>query len=223
MGDIWVYKNPQSHTCIEAMSKLFEGLQAGETVEACITRAPPSEGQRTMTEVHNYLSSCKTWAAVHGWDDEVEYTINHPLGDVYAYDTKSTGTRLRTIEYNESSFKASCDGADACVLIRRVLEQPVDDVAITTKRFSWVKVMNVKRFFYESARSSFVYKLVVLWQGATKDEAKARGPDFQLFLETRDRAKMTAFPAQSLVSFMEKTLDVVSDGKRRVLNITSAP
>ena len=220
MGDTWVYKDPQSHPCIDAMSKLFEGLEPGETVEACINTDPGADGYQTMTEVHNHLSSCKTWAAVHGWDDEVEYTINHPLGDVYAYDTKSTGTRLRTIDYKQPSFEATCEGKSACVLIRRVSERPVNDVDITTKRFSWVKVMNVKRFFYESARSSFVYKLVVLWQGATKEEAKQQGPDFKLLLETRDHAKMTAFPAQGLVSFMEKTLDVVSDGSRRALRVT---
>lgn len=221
MGETWVYKDPQSHTCIEAMSRLFEGLQAGETVEARITRAPGADGYETMTEVHNHLTSCRTWAAVHGWDDEVEYTINHPLGDVYAYDTKSTGTRLRTIDYKEPSFRATCDGTAASVLIRRVSEQPVDDVDITTTRFSWVKVMNVKRFFYESSRSSFVYKLVVLWQGATKEEAKQQGPEFKLFLETNDHAKMTTFPAQSLVSFMEKTLDVVSNGRRCVFDVTT--
>lgn len=222
MEDAWVYKDPQSHACIEAMSRLFEGLQAGETVEACITTtSPAADGYQAMTQVHNYLSSCRTWAAVHGWDDEVEYTINHPLGDVYAYDTKSTGTRLRTIDHKEPSFRATCDGGPPSVCVRRVSERPVDDVDITTTRFSWVKVMNVKRFFYESSRSSFVYKLVVLWEGATKEEAKQQGPEFKLFLESNDQAKMTACPAQSLVSLMEKTLDVVSDARRCVFDVTT--
>lgn len=220
MAETLVYRDHESHTCIAAMSKLFEGLGPGESVQATVTRDPRREAYESITEVHNNLSSCRTWSKVQGWDEEVEYTINHPSGDVYAYDTKSTGTRLRTIDHKQGSFRAQCVDESASAVIRRVTEQPIEYIDFSTTRFSWVKVMNVKRFFYESARSSFVYRLVVQWEGATKEVAKENGMQFKIYLETNDHSKMSGVPPQSVVSFMEKTLDLLSDGRRHIVNVS---
>ncbi|CAN0048875.1 unnamed protein product [Scytosiphon promiscuus] len=62
--------------------------------------------------------------------------------------------------------------------------------------------MNVKRFHYESDRSSFVYRLVVQRERVTKDAAKANGMKFNIYLETSDHTKMGDCPQSGLVSFM---------------------
>lgn len=206
-----VYENPGSHACIRAMSPLFRGLGKKETVQALVSSVVGKNGYESITQVHNNLSSCNTWSKVQDWSEEVEYTITHPRGDVYAYDTKSTGTRLRTIETKDRSFLCTCQDGKTSACVRRIAEKEVDHIDFSTTRFSWVKVMNVKRFFYESARSSFVYRLVVLWEGVTKDEAKRNGIHFKMYLETNDAAKLSGCPEQSLVSFMEKTIDLLSN------------
>lgn len=218
MEDPLTYKDTTSHRCISSMSSLFEGLGSGEFVQASVLKNS-DYGYEAITRVHNHLHSCRSWVKVQDWDEEVEYTINHPSGDVYAYDTKSTGTRLRTITPKDAAFEAFGPDGRSCAVFRTIVEEPVDHIDFTTTRFSWVKVMNVKRFYYETARSSFVYRLVVRWEGETKDAAKENGMQFGIYLETNDASKMGEFPEQSCVSFMEKTLDLLSGDSRHVLEI----
>lgn len=216
------YESPNSHACIREMAVLFRGLDKMETVQAMVSIVVGKCGYESITEVHNNLVSCNTWSRVQDWSEEVEYTITHPDGDVYAYDTKATGTRLRTVDTKDPSFRCLCRDNRNSAEIKRIVEKEVDYLDFSTTRFSRIKVMNVKRFFYESARSSFVYRLVVEWEGSSKDDAKASGPSFKIYLETNDALKLNASPEQSLVSFMEKTLDLLSKENRQALIVEHA-
>ena len=214
-----VYQGPQSNLCIEALStELFQDLSKGEYVQASVQHTPEGVDYGGITHANNSLSSCTQWSNVQDWETEVEYRIDHPRGDVLAVETKSTGARLRTIDHKGAPFQARAgDGASA--VIRRVVEMPATHVDFNTTRFSSVKIMRVKRFYYESERSSFVYRLVVQWEGVTKQEAEANGAKFKIYLETNHYAKMCAHPQGGCVSFMEKILDLLSGGQRREVTI----
>lgn len=210
-----VYQGPQSNLCIDAMSKeLFEGLDKGEIVQAAVERASGDVDHQWIDAINNNLSTCTAWSRVQDWEVEVEYKIDHPQGHVFAVETKTSGARMRKVDHKGVPFQARA--GDGCLAtIRRVVEEPVDGIDFNNTRFSSVKITNVKRFYYESQRSSIVYRLVVQWQGVTKDEAQANGPVFKIYLETNDHAKMAVCPQSGCVSFMEKMLDLLTIGQRR--------
>lgn len=211
------YSDHRSHDCISKVSTLFDGIAAGDVVQAEIFKRANPISYESISEVHNYLHSSNSWVKVQGWEDEVEYTISNPNGDVLAYDTAHGSTRLRVITSGDKCFSGVCGNGTSSAIFRRVVESEVREIDFNMERFSHVKVMKVKRFFYETARSSFIYRLVILWEGETVEVAKASLPKFMVFLETNDACKMGRVPEQSCVSFMEKTLDLLSEGARCVL------
>ncbi len=211
-----IYKNAKSNYAIEDISKLFSDMNKNEHVEANIMKGGKSISYDWVTHIHNYLHSSKSWVKVQDWSEEVEYTIPHPYGDIYAYDTKhDNGTRLRRLEKMDPSFTGESSDGMSSVDLSRVIEKDVGGIDFNSTRYSWVKVMNVKRFFYETERSSFVYRIVVKWEGETKDIAKASQVQFNVYLQTNDHVKSKKSPLRSCVSFMEKVLDLLADTKTR--------
>lgn len=215
------YKSIQEETCVSRVSQLFQALGNRERVFASLTTGDSGGvSADCMMAIHNHLDSSKMWAKVVPWVTEVEYTIPHPGGDITAFDTNSGGeaklsrnsvVRLITATPGEkdSSWKIS---------LTRTSSQPSDKMDFNTTRFSWVKVMNMKRFYYETDRSSWVFKLVVSWEGVTKEDAKASGKKYLVYVETDDIVKTSANPSYSAASFLDKILDIISlEGRRQTL------
>lgn len=178
-----------------------------------------------MMAIHNHLDSATMWKKKDPWVTEVEYTIPHPHGDVTAFDTSSGADATLTRNTVVLSMTGSCAKNERWgIFLQRVSAQPSDKMDMNTQRYSRVKVMNVKRFFYETDRSSWVFKLVVSWEGSSKEDAKASSRRYFVYVEShRDHhMKTSTNPAYSAASFLDKILDIISlDGRRQILTLAT--
>ena len=216
------YKTFSEQNCVGDVSQMFHKLGNKERVSASLAYPENSENgvsSSCMMAIHNYLDSSSIWKKTIPWATEVEYTIPHPGGDITAFDTNS-GADAELSRQSVVRFLAGSCAADEKwkILLTRMSAQPFDRMDFNTSRFSWVKVMNTKRFYYETARSSWVFKLVVSWEGVTKEDAKSGAKKYFVCVETNDNVKTSSNPTYSAASFLDKVLDIVSlDGRRQTL------
>lgn len=217
----YFYRNSSEETCIPYVSKLFETLQKNERVEASLHDSGVQGGisLESITAIHNHLQSSRIWKKVTPWNTEVEYIIPHPDGDISAFDTSSGGDAKLTRNDIRVDFTASCvKKTNTYVSFKRIVEEPSDKMDFNTTRFSSVKIMNTKRFYYETERSSWVFRLVVMWSGSTKQEAEESDKTYIVSIETNDVRKAYSNPKYISASFLEKILDIISlDGRRKIL------
>ena len=214
------YRNSSDETCVGLVSDLFKGLGNKETVSASLTTTDSGVSPDCMMSIHNHLDSSKMWATVPCWVTEVEYTIPHPDGDITAFDTNSGGDAKlsRNVAVQSMAARPGVLEHDWKIDLRRTSSQPSDKMNFNTTRFSRVRVMNIKRFHYETDRSSWVFKLVVSWEGGTKEEARAGGKRYYVYVETHDNTKTSSSPSYSAASFLDKIVDIVSlAGERQTL------
>ena len=171
-----------------------------------------------MTRVHCNLSSSKIWERHTDWTTEVEYTIPHPDGDVTAFDTSSSADARLWRKMSTLHFYAHCGPFN--VSLERFTEEPLDKMDMNTSRFSFVKITNTKRFFYETKRSSWVFKLVVLWEGATKAETEKSEKKYLVYVESGSRmTQLSTDTEYTTASLLDKVIDMLSigHGERRAL------
>ena len=217
------YRNGAEENCVAHVSELFVSLGNRETVRASLTYTGDSESagvsSACIMDIHNHLDSSKIWKKTDAWSTEVEYTIPHPAGDVTAFDTSSGGDA--TLSRNSVGLCIEGVGSDKWkVSLTRSSAESADSMDLNTQRFSRVKIMNIKRFYYETSRSSWVFKLVVAWEGVSKERAESNGKRYYVYVETNpnDHAKTSSNPRYSAASFLDKILDIISlDGRRKVL------
>ena len=219
------YKNCKEETCVSDVSRLFKSLGNREKVSASLAyfggehQYPCGVSSSCMMKIHNYLDNSKIWQKTTPWTTEVEYTIPHPSGDVTAFDTNSGADAKLSRKSVVLNLTGGCATDENWrIFITRVSSEPSDKMDFNATRFSWVKVMNIKRFYYETNKSSWVFKLVVSWEGVTKEEAKAGVKRYFVYVETNDVSKTFSSPSYSTASFLDKILDIISlDGSRHTL------
>lgn len=195
--------------------ELFNCLDNNEKVIASIQdpERPGGISKESINDIHTHLQSSRIWKLKTKWMTEVEYTIPHPRGDVSAFDTNSDGDAKLSRKNIVSSFSASCE--DNLVRFERIKEEPSDSMDFNTTRFSSVKIMNAKRFYYETERSCWVFRLVVSWEGDTKSEAERSPKKYFAYIETNGVSKASSNPMYTAASFLEKIIDVISVGRDR--------
>lgn len=215
------YKNGSDENSVPFVSRLFQNMGKTDRVTASLRDSDVQEGVSagSMSSIHTHLQSANIWRRSIRWTTEVEYTIPHPDGDVTAFDTNSGGDAKLTRNKVELEFVGCCAyRPTSSVVFRRTSETPSNNMDFNTTRFSSVRIMNAKRFYYETERSSWVFNLVVAWEGNTKQDAEESLKKYYVYVETVDNRKTTSNPKYSAASFMEKTLDVLSvEGKRQVI------
>ena len=217
------YTNGSDENCIPNISKkLFKYMTKDELVSASINETGQVEGisKESIDAIHSHLQSANIWKKTTKWTTEVEYTIPHPEGDVMAFDTNSGGDAKLSRKNTICDFKAKCLKDDKLyVRFVRTKDIPSDRMDFNTTRFSSVRIMNTKKFFYETDRSSWVFKLVVSWYGNTKSEAESSPKKYFMYVETNGDSKASSNPEYTSASFLEKIIDLVSlDGKRKTLS-----
>ncbi|CAM9701629.1 unnamed protein product [Ectocarpus sp. 6 AP-2014] len=206
----------KSHGCIATLAELlFDKLGESEHVQAELVVIGVT-AYETINQVNARLSTFQSWANEPKWETEVEYIISHDHVDVHACD----GAVYKVVQ-NGPSLHATCADSKGWAIVRRLEEEPLrlhykdslTQIGCAGTSFKWIKVMKIKRFCYESATSSFVFKLVAQWEGVDEKKAKQNGVMHKIFLETADSGKMAAEPRRSVCSFLAKVLDIISDGK----------
>lgn len=212
------YKSFTKESIVDDICPLFQDLSNKEIVTATIS-CGEGEGvtYECIMDVHNYLDRSKIWKKTTPWITEVEYTIPHPGGNITAFDTS-----VQQAQLSRKSAIASVTGRSGNntwnVSVTRVLTHAFDKMDFNASRFSWVRVMNTKRFYYETKKSCWVFRLVVCWEGDTKQMAKAGGKKYFINVETIDHVKSSANPRYSAASILEKILDLISlEGTRQTL------
>ncbi|ACH46777.1 unknown [Feldmannia species virus] len=208
------YVSSENENCVGSVSKLFAALDREDKVSASLSERQCEDGEGvsmgSMTAIHHHLASSESWKEVLDWQTEVEYTIPHPAGEVTASDTASDGEAKIFREDRVSTLKALCGdawGAKIC----RVKHTPVVKIDFNVTRFSSVKIMSTKSFVYETPRSCWRFKLIVFWEGESKDAAEKSPKKFRVLVESvRDKEQVGVNVMYTAASFLEKILDIVS-------------
>lgn len=219
-SNAYYYKSPKDENLIERFHPLFENLQSSEKVISYINEHGISHDSMVM--INNHLSSSNSWSSVVDWTIGVEYTIEHPEGDILVSDneheTEGKSFRREII----SSFDANVYPVQDYILhMKRVSIKPIKELNYHSKKYKHVRISRCKRFIYHTSRSSFIFKLEICWKGECKESTEASDPTYLFSLETDDSIRVTKDPRYSFVSFIEKCLDIVSLGKecRQILKL----
>lgn len=201
------------------MAPFFKDLASDEYVTAQIWEKDYVNGgisYETLACVNNNLSMSKCWASIQDWEVSVEYIVPHPQGDITVSDTKtldkaSMNRKTVALQWNGVCFPDS--STKLCV--SRVNNAGFEHNTQHNMRFSFVRIRNTKTFFYRTQRSSWRYKLCVVWEGETKDRAESSDRRYELLVETNDSDVARLDPNYTVASFFEKIIDVVSINKKR--------
>lgn len=219
------YRNAREENCTLKMSPFFRDLASHEYVSAQIYEGDfPNGGisYETLAQVNNNLSSSKCWSDIRDWEESVEYTVAHPEGDITVSDTKtlnnaSMGRRTVDLQWNGTCYP---DTRTRLYVSRRKNVVLENNMLVDNMRFSFMRIKNTKTFFYRTPRSSWRYKLCVVWEGETKAVAEKSNRRYELYVETNDSETARVDPKYATASFFEKILDVVSiSGRRQVVRM----
>ena len=216
-----MYRNATDENCVGYISEFFKDLQSTETVSARILNSKcTSLPYERVVEIFNHLDSSVSWKKVSDWEVEVEYTISHPEGDVVAVDTNTTRSATLTRRTVTKSCSGSC--IDSSFEISRVRYTHIDQLDFNTSLYSSVRILKSKRFHYQTERSSWTFRVSLVWEGETKACAEKSNKKYLVFVETNDVKVATTNPRYTAASFLEKVIDVMSvSGKRRDLKVES--
>ena len=214
------YRNASDENCVEYIADFFKNLQSTETVSARIQNAlGGSLTYERVVEIFNHLDSSQSWRRVSDWEVEVEYTISHPDGNVVAVDTNTTRSASLTRRTVSRFCSGSCE--DKTFEISRVRYTHIDQLDFNTNLYSSVRILKSKRFYYQTKRSSWTFRVSLVWEGDTKACAEKSDKKYLVFVETNDVNIATSNPMYTAASFLEKVIDVVSvsAGQRRALKV----
>lgn len=206
------YSTASKENCVELLSAFFENLSESECVQASIGMSEECEyvDHGFMQQTLEHLQSARCWKRVTGWGDGVEYTILDPNGNVTARDVDPMGSPTLTRKSTEKKTSSRCDRNPIFLKIRRTREVSADGSLFNSTQYSHVKIMSSKSFFYETGTSSWVFKLSVIWEGATRDIAEGSSRKFAICVHSGDSEKSSRNPGYTSASFLEKIIDVAS-------------
>lgn len=205
------YRCPTEEDALIYLKGFFNNMSENEKVIARISEdGIDGVCHDKLTHINNHLSSSSCWSEVQDWSVYVQYKIGHPEGEVLVSDnakmTESTSVRENVVKKCDACF------TNGILNISRLSVDKTEGKFNTTK-YNGVNISRVKRFVYSTKRSSFVFKLEVVWKGCTKANAEASDPLYYFSLETDDHNHIVRDHNYSCVSFIEKCLDIVSLGK----------
>lgn len=204
------YTNHTDENSIEKIVLFFECLEpCGELVIATFHKNG-MEGLdvETVTKIGNYLSSATCWSSIEDWTVDVEYTINHPDGNIYVSDNKDKTNPSATRKDVSLLWNAAFSGREMTVRLERRKEKETTCIDNNMTRCSFVRITRSKKFVYTSDNSSWIYKLCISWEGKSKEEAESSPKKYYVTIETSDTEKASRNVKYTSVSFLEKVLDM---------------
>lgn len=205
------YRSPKEQDSLSEISKLFYELSSSEKIIGTINeKGITGVSHDKLIHINNHLSSSNCWSNVQDWTVYVKYTIKHPDGDVFISDNISNTESNISREDEVLNYDAYFSGG--ILKLYRLCSNKPPKGRFNTKKYTNVRVSRVKTFSYCTERSSFLFKLEIVWNGKSKEDASSSEPRFIFSLETDDYIKSSKNSMYSAVSFIEKCLDIVSLG-----------
>ena len=223
----YYYKNGGDENCTSNMVPFFKDLASDQKVTAYIwDNEESSKGgvsHETLVRINNNLSTAKCWKTVIDWDVSVEYTISHPKGDITVSDNKLQDSPSMIRETEVIHWNGTCQPEESSrvKVVRSNCEKLEGHGNINVTLYSFVRIKNSKTFIYRTARSSWKYKLCVIWEGTTKENAEKSEKRYEISVESDVSDICKIDPKYTSASFFEKILDVasISSEKRQLLHM----
>jgi len=204
------YKSSDDQNCIPKMSEFFTEMDGDECVVANFNGINGERGvtKEKMTNISNHLSSSRCWSSVEDWKVDVEYTIDHPLGNIVVSDNKLKNIPSAIRKESVKTLNASFPGSETCIEFERFKRNKAECAYTNMTKSSFVKITKSKCFVYSTKNSSWIYKLSISWEGVNKEEAEVSEKKYYVTIETNDTNKASFNSGYTSVSFLEKVLDV---------------
>lgn len=200
------YKNATTENSVGIVRTLFENLFPTSVVY--VEYELESEGMITL---HNHMNSSSTWESVTQWDSGVQYSVNHPDGEITISD-KNRGRDTRLFRERQSGkMNGMTSGGDVRFTIYRKDVEPLDfsTTSCHSSMYTWVKIESKKTYYYVSGNSSWEFGLSVVWEGKTKEEAEASEKRYLITISMGSIDKAKRDPGYTAASFMEKLMDTL--------------
>ena len=200
------YKDASKQNSIDGLSEIFKDLVKNDSVIG--TFELDSDG---MTSLHNHMNSSNTWKSVSQWETGVQYKIFHPRGEI----TVSDVNRGETSDIFRETIRDTIDGItfddQISFQIKRVNKAPVDtnENSFHISTYSSIRISSRKEFEYESARSSWVFGLSVVWEGPSKKEAEESVKKYFIDVSFGSLEKASNDVKYTTASFLEKLMDAL--------------
>ena len=216
----YYYKNQKDENSIDKIVNFFDSLDCDGELVIATFHQNGMEGLdlETVTKIGNYLSSATCWSSVEDWSVDVEYTINHPEGNIFVSDNKLKTKPSATRRNVSLMWNAVFSGNGMMVRLERRIEKDTNCNDTNLTRCSFVRITRSKKFVYTSDNSSWVYKLCISWEGESKEDAELSQKKYYVSIETNDTEKASRNVKYTAISFIEKILDMAfiqSDRDRR--------
>lgn len=202
----YYYKGGSDENSVGRASSLFENIRGSMGV-----RGEFFADHASFISIHNHMKSSNQWKSVSGWDTGVEYTIQHPAGDIIVSDTNRG---QRTTAFRQHVLQ-TVRGCTACKLLDfTVTKYRMEDLDYNSRSYhdstyTWVKIKSEKVFVYESGRSSWNFHLAVVWQGATKKKAESDPQRYSVAVSMGSAEKASNDARYTTASFLEKMMDAM--------------
>ncbi|CAM9101569.1 unnamed protein product [Ectocarpus sp. 8 AP-2014] len=216
----YYYRGARDENSVARASSLFENIQ---DIQGSIgVRGEFLTDHSSFITIHNHMKSSNHWKSVSQWDTGVEYTIQHPAGDIVVSDTNRG---QKTVVFRQDVLQ-TVRGSTACKLIDfTVKKYRTEELDCTSRRYhdstyTSVKIKSEKVFVHESPRSSWNFHLAVVWQGDTKKKAESDPPRYSVAVSMGSVEKASNDAMYTTASFLEKLMDVmIQKHKSRHINL----
>ena len=161
-----------------------------------------------MTNISNHLSSSRCWSSIQDWHVDVEYTIDHPSGDILVSDNKIKNLPSANRKESLCFWRGTFSGSKTVIELERFKLNKAECVYSNMTKSSFVKITKSKIFTYSTKNSSWVYKLCISWEGINKEEAELSEKKYYVTIETDDNKRASRNVRYTIISFLEKILDM---------------
>lgn len=164
-----------------------------------------------MIALHNHMNSSSTWESVSQWDSGIQYSVNHPDGEITLSDrNRGLDTRISR-ERTVDKINGMTAGGDMRFTIYRKEIVPLDfsTTSCHSSMYTWVRIESKKTYCYVSGRSSWEFGLSVVWEGKTKDDAESSEKRYVITVSMGSVDKAKRDPGYTAASFTEKIMDTL--------------
>lgn len=200
------YKTATTENSVRSVRTLFENM-----VSTSIVYAEYELDADGLVALHNHMNSSSTWESVSQWDSGVQYSVNHPEGDITLSDmNRGLDTRIFRERVVDKMNGMTARGDLRFTVYKKEIE-PLDFslTSCHSSMYTWVRIESKKTYCYVSGRSSWEFGLSVVWEGKTKEDAEASEKRHIITVSMGSIDKATRDPGYTAASFMEKIMDVL--------------